>query len=488
MPSAPHPASVARVQLARQGRKRPLPKNDAQPVCFECVGEEYVSSHIETVGTLQLCAFCGNSRKSITLEDLANLVNDALAWNFTEADEEPVIDPNSDKVYYELGGELLRFAIAETLLIDEPLTKALLKELATSQDPAFDYDDNELHIETIEPSAYHYSGDWTEFAETIKHHKRYFDEEAVQRLETILLGADRFVSPEGHTALRTISPGDVDALFYRARHANSESTRLAMCLAPQKELGPPPPQAAVAGRMNPAGISVFYGSFEPLTCISEIRVPVGGLAAIASFTILRPIRVLDLTAFDEGPEHISYFDRNRLEILGHMLFLAEFHREMRRPVLPQDEAIDYIPTQVVSDFLAHRFTPQLDGLIYSSSLTTPAGRNIVLFSHAAGLPLAGANELAPEPIPRLVGALTDYAYIIEQRAENEPPILAAAFPSRDNHPLIDLTRPPTSPAPPPTLAYVEGSLQFNRVTSIAVAVDSIRILRAPPRPDTERAA
>ena len=54
--------------------------------------------------------------------------------------------------------------------------------------------------------------------------------------------------------------------------------------------------AAAAGRMNARGISVFYGANDPLVALSEVRPPVGARVAIARFEIIRPIKLLDLTA------------------------------------------------------------------------------------------------------------------------------------------------------------------------------------------------
>ena len=50
--------------------------------------------------------------------------------------------------------------------------------------------------------------------------------------------------------------------------------------------------------------------------------------------------------------------------------------------MPQDEDFEYLPTQVVSEYLAQRIDPQLDGIVYHSSQTGGEGRNVVLFNHA----------------------------------------------------------------------------------------------------------
>ena len=55
---------------------------------------------------------------------------------------------------------------------------------------------------------------------------------------------------------------------------------------------------------------------------------------------------------------------------------------MARPVMPDDEAVEYLPTQAVADFLATMNEPRLDGIVFPSA-QTKAGRNVVLFHQAA---------------------------------------------------------------------------------------------------------
>lgn len=61
-------------------------------------------------------------------------------------------------------------------------------------------------------------------------------------------------------------------------------------------------------------------------------------------------------------------------------FLVDFHSEISKPVNPADEELDYIPTQVFSEYL--RYIQKVDGrnydgIVYKSSLT--GKQNIVLF-------------------------------------------------------------------------------------------------------------
>ena len=53
--------------------------------------------------------------------------------------------------------------------------------------------------------------------------------------------------------------------------------------------------------------------------------------------------------------------------------------------MPQDEAFEYLTTQVVAEYLANKVTLGIDGIIFGSSQTGGNGRNLVLFSHACGV-------------------------------------------------------------------------------------------------------
>lgn len=53
--------------------------------------------------------------------------------------------------------------------------------------------------------------------------------------------------------------------------------------------------------------------------------------------------------------------------------------------MPQDEALEYLSTQAVAEFLAHKVDPRLNGIIFHSSQTCGDGRNVVLFNHARGV-------------------------------------------------------------------------------------------------------
>jgi hypothetical protein len=135
--------------------------------------------------------------------------------------------------------------------------------------------------------------------------------------------------------------------------------------------------------MNARGISVFYGATDASTALAEIRPPVGSHVVTGQFSILRPRQLLDLAALQEIHVDGSIFDPGYRIQLERATFLRSFGQRVTRPVMPDDEALDYIVTQVVADFLATDSANPIDGIIYRSAQTSSDARNVVLFHKAA---------------------------------------------------------------------------------------------------------
>jgi hypothetical protein len=224
---------------------------------------------------------------------------------------------------------------------------------------------------------------WSSFCNRIKHHERHFNKTATSLLSEILGPVVRGEWPRNGSAIRQTDPNGAEWLVYRGRVANSHEVRRAICSSPFKNLASPPPHLCVAGRMNPAGIGVFYGSFDIATCVAELRPPVGGSVVVGKFLSLRPLRVLDMTVLDEAAVSLSYFDPDFGRQSEFNEFLRGFHNEIKRPVIPGAEPLEYLPTQFVAEYLWSHVDPPFDGIIFGSSQISGGGRNLVLFPGAS---------------------------------------------------------------------------------------------------------
>ena len=100
--------------------------------------------------------------------------------------------------------------------------------------------------------------------------------------------------------------------LYRARTFQSDASLEKALERSSETLGSPPSELAMPGRMNAHGISVFYGANQQLVALAEVRPPVGAQVAIGRFEIVRPLRLLDLSALDGVAHETVDVHRSRL--------------------------------------------------------------------------------------------------------------------------------------------------------------------------------
>ena len=171
--------------------------------------------------------------------------------------------------------------------------------------------------------------------------------------------------------------------LHRARVFQSSIKLEEALKRPDLELGPPPAFSASHGRMNPHGVSVFYGATSATVALAEVRPPVGSDVVVGRFEIIRHIRLLDIQALRQLNVEGSIFDRAYLERRQKAKFLGWLSRRITQPVLPNDEPFEYLPTQAIADFLATRTDLELDGIIYPSVQGAKGSANVVLFHKAS---------------------------------------------------------------------------------------------------------
>jgi hypothetical protein len=223
---------------------------------------------------------------------------------------------------------------------------------------------------------------WSDFKNGLKTQARFFSPSAKIILDQIFDGIADLRTKEGMPVLVHAGPEFSIANLYRARVFAGEDDKLKEALkTPGKHIGTPPTENAGAGRMNARGIGVFYGALDLETALSEVRPPVGSKVVVANFNILRPLRLLNLEAMKKVAAGGSIFDPATLVQMQRANFLDILGHDMSRPVMPTEEASEYLPTQAVADYLAN--VARLDGIIYQSIQRGHQSSNVVLFHHAA---------------------------------------------------------------------------------------------------------
>ncbi|UJW77728.1 RES family NAD+ phosphorylase [Rhizobium sp. SL42] len=237
----------------------------------------------------------------------------------------------------------------------------------------------DARYEQITPDDYDWQEGWQAFETSIKSEARFFSRTAARQLDDLFATIGEMQTRNGRPIIVDAGPETALTQLFRARVFQSTSQLETALARPDLSLAPPPSRLASAGRMNAHGISVFYGATEAGIALAEVRPPVGSHVMVARFDIARRVRLLDLTSLPDLMEDGSIFDPQYAVRLGRMRFMKTLTRRMSRPVMPDDQMSDYLPTQAVADFLATESKTPLDGIIFPSVQATGWGLNVVLF-------------------------------------------------------------------------------------------------------------
>lgn len=364
-------------------------------ICYECVGEAYLSSEIERNGVEGECSYCDEVAKSWAIYELSDSIEVAFERHFIRTSDQPdslqerMLADRESKYDWYRDGEPVLDVIVNTADISEDAANDVLEILA---DKHYDRHSAEIGEETeFDGDSYYeqrgasdetWQWKWNNFEESLKSEARFFSRAATDYLASIFDGIDECKTRDDCQVVVNAGPQSEFEFLYRARVFQSrEKLKEAIC-HPDLHIGPPPGRFAASGRMNARGISVFYGATDADVALAEVRPPVGSDVVVAKFFIVRPLRLLDLSALEGVYEKGSFFDPLYKERLERAAFLRSLGRRITKPVMPDDQDFDYLVTQAIADFLATENKPQLDGIIFES-VQSKSGRNVVLFHKAA---------------------------------------------------------------------------------------------------------
>jgi hypothetical protein len=337
--------------------------------------QEFIAAH----ASQPTCDFCGRSADvdiaadtDLVLSEISRAVR--TAW--TTAEDEG-LTPNADDALGQSALHDFRDVLEEEEAL--PLGEQSFEEFVLGAFQESMWCRRDPFVIT-ERDALSYS--WERFREVVMHENRYFFtplvagdggpdlvHEGVEMLRQIggLI--------EKYGLIREVDPG-TDLHRVRIHDADKEYSTAA-------ELGTPPRDRASQNRMSPAGIEMFYVATDRDTALAETLSPddVGSVASASVFHLRQPLRVVD---FDGVPEFPSIFDPDGSAITERNAigFLLGFRRDLSRPIERDDRIhIEYVPTQVVCEYLKTRFNPDgglVHGLAFDSARTV-SGRNWAFF-------------------------------------------------------------------------------------------------------------
>lgn len=373
-------------------------ENDKR-VCHNCVGEGFLSESIAKNGVIAICDYCSDDEEpTITIVELANEIESAFERHYERTSPDPddfqsamLRDKEIDYEWWREGEQVL-WAIANAASVAEEVAQDVLDILEERHAvAASDYVgeeqefDSDSYYEEKGANDYNFRMEWDAVERSIKERTRFFNREADAFFTRLFGNLDQLANRQGQSVVLNAGPENDIKSFYRARafHSGVDDEIVRALKRPDREIGPPPPRFARAGRMNAQGISVFYGASDLETALAEIRPPVGSRVLIGRFDLSRPVRLLDVEAlrsvFIEG----SIFDPDYIGHLELAQFLGRLSERMTMPVMPDDEPKEYLITQMIADFVSQVGEPPIDGMLYRSVQSAGEHQNVVLFNHAS---------------------------------------------------------------------------------------------------------
>ncbi|MEA4879260.1 MAG: HEPN-associated N-terminal domain-containing protein [Dehalococcoides mccartyi] len=344
-------------------------------VCGECVTDYAIKEFIAQNAFSEKCSYCSNKSDepiAAPLEEVIEFMREGLETEWDdpvncvgwESAEGGWMGANVIDSYELIAVEIEELNGSNQAVLDDIIYS--LDQEWCQRDPYGLPDDEALFLS------------WTGFSDQVKHHTRYIflrqkeEEELPHDLDIIPVNKmlDRLSAEisnlEEENLLTMIKVGS--KIFRTRIHENG------LQLSKASEIGTVPLESAkYSNRMSPAGIPMFYGSFDSETALEETindsDIGVGKIASIGTFSTIKQLEVLDLTQDHEIP---SIFDTNRSYLRSSLIFLRNFEDEISKPIEKDGaEHIEYVPTQVFTEYIRHLYKDQsgnsLDGILYRSS-------------------------------------------------------------------------------------------------------------------------
>lgn len=336
-------------------------------VCRDCVGNRQLKELIKNKGYMGRCDYCGQRRKVVELEALFELIISGIKFSYESADDYLFEGKYLVETYdrYDVAHDIADEAEIENQDLIDDIVNTLADETWCKKD-AFYESDHERYLIS-----------WHEFCELVKWKMRYvFFRSREEEFEFdeispagILDMVGMFVEELGLVRQKP----ERTQLFRGRTHYENEALNEA------KQFGPPPVEYAAANRMSPEGIPMFYATFEAETALDEIN-DSKPCATVARFLTSRALTVVDLSVL-KRKKLPSIFDEKNRDLRQALIFLKRFAEEISMKTEGKP-AIDYVPTQIVTEYFRHVFrygdNKAIDGIIYSSA-AREGGHCAVLF-------------------------------------------------------------------------------------------------------------
>jgi len=345
-------------------------KHINKKVCSEHINDSYIEKYIKENGKPGRCSYCNKKEPVIEFNELLDLLQVGIDFKYE--------DPANSR-YYSKEGEhgydgdtfnaeqlwycdKLNISIVNSILnvdlINATNTLSVLCEIDEFSS------DSEYKMEL-----------WGYFKEIVMHKARFvfhFDKKF-----------DNFFYRNPATILEDIQEY---LLHFKCFENLPEGTKLYRCrsheesgeIANASVIASPPKNVYSNGRMNPAGVSMFYCSESEDLTIKEVvnfKDKKNKYYTTAVFATTKKYRLLDLTNLPDFP---SIFDCENNKFIQPLRFLNAFIKDATEPIVEKDSIVEYVPTQIVTEYIKYNPKFGVQGIRYPSAKDRVKS-NIVLF-------------------------------------------------------------------------------------------------------------
>lgn len=343
------------------------PDEDASAVCIDCLCDADLIGNLKGNVYKAECSFCGKNENVVNTEDLFKEVLDAvLADGWVRAIDEGSYC-SAEGGYQHETTELKELALTyceEANISNEALLTCVYECFS-----------DEWMIDKPYGEDYHderYTNEWEKFKACVKNKQRYtafLDNDApyITEFKNLM----QFIDEKYRVILEHSSN------IFRGRIFDSD-------IPPDinvSSYGPPATKFTKNSRMSPQGIVCLYCSSNIRTVISEIITCKTRHIGITKIKPKQDLKLIDLVNIRLP----SAFDKQNRRYRRSVDFLELFIEEVSKPINIDDkEHLEYMPTQVIFEYLKHVFGNKGVAGIQFRSSKHPDGINYAIFCDNSG--------------------------------------------------------------------------------------------------------
>lgn len=361
------------MEAAMRAWERGLSSVPDKVVCAAHIDDYAVRLFVKRNGEQGRCDYCKRNKLVIPLETLMEFLTDALVHFYT--------DPANFMTYISSEGGYVGDFDGPWEMLTELGLEIDNDELNDDVHDSLDH--SSAWANEGNSSDYRYEG-WMHFRHVVKHESRFlFRRREDFRVGSRVISVSQFLMElsadiRRQRMLTNIAAGT--SLFRCRQHVNvNEISSISQICSPEIKF------VRYPNRMSPAGISMFYCSFDPDIAFKE-TISSEDLTrpfyTMAEFQTLDDLYLIDLSKIP----YVSAFDQEKWELFDRTDFLTRFLHDFSAPILHDGrEHVDYVPTQIITEYFRFEFaragSRQIDGIIYPSSKNRKKNACVLFMDH-----------------------------------------------------------------------------------------------------------